>query len=357
MYFLDPIDTDNTVSKQLKKITGDHYSSLAFYSAHDPSQTTSAGVLVHRKTGKEIFLPFKADPKEDGENRCIEELKRIALFENGCGGYQWGDWRNADGNFGGTRLDKLEEFGLAERTGKSARNNMGGSWPEVRVTDLGMQVIEAERRQIGRNLNTKKLLDDGLIPKSILLAAEYARDYFGATKDSVVTVRDIMDCSEYVWGEMEKNVSGLENYGFDKGHAWLVSNLESFTRSYADYSSEPFADDLIKLSPEWHKEVGTQVKATFFKNTGKYYSEGIVNLPGAEAWNRESVLDAFRENQKILTENFYDDDFTVVMMDTPANNLDPLYKEMFTRMTPAADFAPQPDAKLNQKRGLDNLAP
>lgn len=356
MYFIDPLDTKNTLSKQLKELTGDQYSSVAFHSAHDPSSVTAAGVLVHKETGKQIFVPFKADPKEDGEDRCIEELKRIAIFEEGCGGYQWGDWRNADGNFGGTRLDMLEEFGLAERTGKSARNNMGGSWPEVRVTELGMEVIEAERRKLGKQLNTRALLDNGKISKSILAAAEYAREFHGPQYDSQIMLSKILHVAEFCWERLQEDTPGLENVDFHQGVAWLKENLENFGKAYEDsYSVDKHKKFSIPIAPVWNKEVGTQVYAMMFKPTGKFSNDGIVNMPGAKSYDRESMLKAFRENQRIASKEFYNDSLTVVMQDAPANSEDPLYRDFVTRMTPAADF--HPEAKLNQKKGLDNLAP
>lgn len=356
MYFIDPLDTKNTLSKQLREITGDQFSSVAFHSAHDPSSATSAGVLVHKETGKQIFVPFKADPKEDGEDRCIEELKRIVLFEEGCGGYQWGDCRNADGNFGGTRLDMLEEFGLAERTGRSVPNSMGGSWPEVRVTELGMEVVEAQRRKLGRQLNTRILLDNGKISKSILAAAEYAREFLGAKYDSEVMLSEIIQVSEFCWERLQEDTPALKNVDFHQGVAWLKENLENFGKAYEDdYSVNRQKKFKIPISPVWNKEAGTQVYAMMFKPTGKFVNDGIVNMPGAKSYNRESMLKAFRENQTIASKDFYNDTYTVVIQDTYANSQDPLYRDFVTRMTPASDF--HPEANLNEKKGLDNLTP
>lgn len=344
----------DTLSAQLSRLTGDSFSSINFHSLHDPSSATSAGVLVHKKTGKQFFVPFKAHPAEDGDDRCLEELKRIALFEEGCGGYQWGDYRNADGNFGGTRLDMLEEFGLAERTGKSSPSGMGGSWPEVKVTELGRQVLEGERQRIGRGLSTRKLLDEGKIPKSILAAAEYASESLGAKYDSCITIFDIEREVETAWEHIQKHSPGLKEVDFYQGVAWLKENLERFVLEhpeFADGEKSPKNPYNIPISPAWNQEVGTQVHATFYKNSGKYYAEGIVNLPGAASHDRESVLKAFRDNQQVLRADFYKSPFTVVLRDTPVNDKDPLYREFYNRMTPAADF--DPEAKPTKRQNLD----
>lgn len=353
VYCLNDLDNDkNTLSKQLKNLTGDEFSAQKFYSAHDPSTATPAGVLVHKETGKQFFVPFVADPKEDDTERCLRELRRIVLFEGGCGGYQWGDTRNADGNFGGNRLDKLEEFGLVERTGRSVQNQLGGSWPEVQVTDLGKQVIEGERLMLGRLLETRKLLDQGLIPKSVLVAAEIAREQLGPKFDSEIGINQILNIVDSVWAEMKERTPGLESMESFKGRYWLQKNLEDFAEKHKDYSPILTCPTYISISPAWNAEVGTQVHATFFKNTGKYYAEGIVNMPGAVSYDRDTVLDAFRENQAIISKDFYRSPFTVVMRDAPVNENDPLYKEFFTRMTQAEDF--KPPMKMDKSQKFDN---
>jgi hypothetical protein len=145
LIFLDPLSKDNNLSKQLKEHTGSSFSAKDFYSEHlgPDANCTPAGVLVHKESGTRLFAPFKGYKGQKNDLETLTELVRIERFEGGVGGYQWGDYRIADGNFGGSKLDKLEEMGLARRTGKSRPSGMGGSWPEVEVTDLGREVIQA----------------------------------------------------------------------------------------------------------------------------------------------------------------------------------------------------------------------
>lgn len=145
LIFLDPLSNDNTLSQQLNKHTGSGYNARDFYSEHLGSDRspTSSGILVHKKTGQRLFSPIKAYPGQKNDLDTLKELVRIERFEGGVGGYQWGDYRNADGDFGGNKLDALEEMGLAERTGGTRPSGLGGVWPEVRVTDKGREVIQA----------------------------------------------------------------------------------------------------------------------------------------------------------------------------------------------------------------------
>jgi len=150
--FLNPVDTkSNTVSGHLNRLSGDGFSSQAFHSVHKPDSLTSAGVIEHKETGRRFFVPFKVHPRQEGpvrsdEMRCIGELARIQKYSEGVGGYDWGNTPGPDGNFGKENLDKLVELGLAERTGGDSKNNMGGVWPEVRVTELGASACKAYRR-------------------------------------------------------------------------------------------------------------------------------------------------------------------------------------------------------------------
>lgn len=71
----------------------------------------------------------------------LAELSRIFRFGNGRDGFQWGDTRGADGNYGAETLAALTLMGYARRTGENVANGLGGSWPEVEVTPAGMQAL------------------------------------------------------------------------------------------------------------------------------------------------------------------------------------------------------------------------
>lgn len=143
--FIQPPSNYKPLSTLLKEASGSPYSSQQFHSEHAPSSLTSAGVLVHKETGNRFFVPFVVDPNQKRGTECLLELARIDAFNDGVGGYQWGGTSGEDGNYGRETLDKLVEFGLAERTGGYVPNALGGVWPEVRVTDVGRDVISGFR--------------------------------------------------------------------------------------------------------------------------------------------------------------------------------------------------------------------
>ncbi|MCP1652281.1 hypothetical protein [Pseudomonas nitroreducens] len=74
----------------------------------------------------------------------LGELARIYLTSvDGVGGYAWGDTRGADGAHGAEKLTHLVLLGYAERTSRSEPNQLGGSWPQVRVTPSGATAIHS----------------------------------------------------------------------------------------------------------------------------------------------------------------------------------------------------------------------
>lgn len=140
--FLSPLTTKNPLSTQLMRETGETYNSRDFYSYHDPSKLVAAGVIVNRSTGARFFVPFKPSVSSRDLD-CIKEIARIVQHsKDGVGAYQWGDTSGPDGGYGKETLDSLIEFGLAERTGRNVPNQLGGAWPEVKVTALGKQVSQ-----------------------------------------------------------------------------------------------------------------------------------------------------------------------------------------------------------------------
>lgn len=145
LIFLDPLSNTNTLSSQLMQHTGSTYNARDFYSDHlgPDASCTSSGILVHRESGQRLFVPIKAYAGQKNDLDTLTELVRIDRFENGVGGYQWGDTNGPDGHYGGMKLDALVDMGLALRTGGKRPNGLGGVWPEVQVTDLGREVIGA----------------------------------------------------------------------------------------------------------------------------------------------------------------------------------------------------------------------
>jgi hypothetical protein len=76
----------------------------------------------------------------DAEN--LHELARIfRCGRQGVDGYQWGDTPGADGNYGKETLERLVTAGYAERTGRDVKNQLGGTWPEVKVTPTGARAL------------------------------------------------------------------------------------------------------------------------------------------------------------------------------------------------------------------------
>lgn len=104
---------------------------FVLYRAHYlPTQQHPIGVYSVR----DIIKPPALRPD-------LRELGRIFRFGNGRDGYQWGDTRGAEGNYGAETLACLTLLGYARRTGADARNALGGSWPEVEVTPAGMLAL------------------------------------------------------------------------------------------------------------------------------------------------------------------------------------------------------------------------
>lgn len=72
----------------------------------------------------------------------LRELARIFQHSHhDRDGYQWGDTRGNDGNFGAEKLTQLVLLGYARRTGRDVPNQLGGVWPEVKVTLAGARAI------------------------------------------------------------------------------------------------------------------------------------------------------------------------------------------------------------------------
>jgi len=101
---------------------------------------------------REIIKPPKAQVD-------LTELSRIFRFGNGRDGFQWGDTRRAEGNYGAETLACLTLMGYARRTGGDVRNGLGGTWPEVEVTPAGVlalmqsDVLSREQKDMeGRNI-------------------------------------------------------------------------------------------------------------------------------------------------------------------------------------------------------------
>jgi len=82
------------------------------------------------------------------------ELARIfATTKDGIGGYQWGDTKGPDGNFGAETLQRFITMGYAVKTGRDVRNQLGGTWPEISVTPAGARAIVETGILLGDNPN------------------------------------------------------------------------------------------------------------------------------------------------------------------------------------------------------------
>lgn len=55
-------------------------------------------------------------------------------------GFMGGDQSGSDWNHGRERLDQLVDSKCLERTGRSVENGLGGVWPEVRITAMGLKI-------------------------------------------------------------------------------------------------------------------------------------------------------------------------------------------------------------------------
>lgn len=72
----------------------------------------------------------------------LGELARIYRYtSHGRDGYQWGDTQGSDGDYGCEKLTHLVLLGYVKRTGRNVPNQLGGSWPEVRVTPAGARAL------------------------------------------------------------------------------------------------------------------------------------------------------------------------------------------------------------------------
>jgi hypothetical protein len=344
VYCLKDLDNkENTLSNQLKRLTGDDFSSVNFHSHHDPSSVTPAGVVVHKKTGKQIFVPFTIeDQKELREDYdCLKELRNIMLLKGGIGAYYLGDVFNPLVSNNGSILNRLEIFGLAKRTGNLIAGRLGGESPEVSVTELGQETVKGYLRKLGRDMGPLSLLENGRIPRSVLVAAEAVWDL----KYNDICFEDILKNSGKAWNAIKKTLPGLETYDDKEGIAHLEDHLEKFHKLYGAFA----------ISPVWFEETGTQVRAMIFDKMGNLKSEGIVNLYGPEPKDRDSFLKVFRENQTIIEDDFYKDrGLRVVITDSPANQFDPLYKSKFTGIFPSSDFSP--DAKIGKNIRFSSLS-
>lgn len=89
----------------------------------------------------------------------LTELSRIFRFGNGRDGFQWGDTRRADGNYGAETLACLTLMGYARRTGNDVSNGLGGTWPEVEITPAGVLALMQSKvlGQVQKDMEAHKI--------------------------------------------------------------------------------------------------------------------------------------------------------------------------------------------------------
>lgn len=106
---------------------------LVLYSGSYPAD--AGGDAVKSYPMRQILRGVNAEPD-------LRELARIFRHSShDRDGYQWGDTRGNDGDFGAEKLTHLVLLGYARRTGRDVPNQLGGVWPEVKVTPAGARAI------------------------------------------------------------------------------------------------------------------------------------------------------------------------------------------------------------------------
>ena len=108
-----------------------HSSDVLVYVGKYPDDAMAAPVLSYPM---KKLLRGNAAPS-------LDELARIFRNWGGKGGYQWGNTRGADANFGAENLTHLVLLGYAKRTGRETRNQLGGVWPEIELTPAGIRTV------------------------------------------------------------------------------------------------------------------------------------------------------------------------------------------------------------------------
>lgn len=80
------------------------------------------------------------------------------------------------------------------------------------------------------------------------------------------------------------------------------------------------------------------VAVTFYKDTGKYYTEGRVEID-AYPWEPEQVLTELIVNQDILVSGaLLSGDFYAALQDIPESHNDPNYRMTYDRLFKPSDF-------------------
>jgi hypothetical protein len=80
------------------------------------------------------------------------------------------------------------------------------------------------------------------------------------------------------------------------------------------------------------------VHVTFYKSSGKYYTEGRVEID-ANPWETEKVLTELVVNQDILVSSaLCNGDVYAVIQDIPESHNDPNYRMTYNRLIKRSDF-------------------
>lgn len=116
----------------------------------------------------------------------LTELSRIFRFGNGRDGFQWGDTRRTEGNYGAETLACLTLKGYARRTGNSVSNGLGGGWPEVEVTPAGTLALMQSKvlGQVQKEMEASKIA----VPVATIASSAWGEFDFCARTGAVLGV-------------------------------------------------------------------------------------------------------------------------------------------------------------------------
>lgn len=158
-------------------------------------------------------------------------------------------------------------------------------------------------------------VNDGTIPYSFVRAVRHMLE-----KRTLIPMGDEVHFNRITPGLFEEACVEL---GFTR-HEDVLEYVGQF--HYCD--EKPFA------SVESIMTAGIKVLATIYKDTGKYYSSGVVDIGDIEnLFDPAVVFAAFAANQKILTTDFSGSyEFYVSLKDTAGNMEDPNYKFTVERL-------------------------
>lgn len=82
-----------------------------------------------------------------------------------------------------------------------------------------------------------------------------------------------------------------------------------------------------------------QIRVDFYKESGKWYSGGTVDVGDARLWQGPKFKQAIVDNQHILVDGWVNDTFYVVTNGLPENSSNPEYREFSMALFKPGVFA------------------